>query len=105
MFIYLVLFHFVWVNDYWRRSGNGLAPIINSQTGAEFGDMTQILRNLGSCPPRLEFGSICEFSSRGNDAIYELFRLNTYEGLILVIFYPLTQFRGIKGLNEILRIT
>jgi len=25
--------------------------------GAEFGDMTQILRNLGSCPPRLEFGT------------------------------------------------
>jgi len=25
--------------------------------GAEFGDMTQILRNLGSCPPRLEFGA------------------------------------------------
>jgi hypothetical protein len=44
---------------------------MNLQTGAEFGDMTQILRNLGSCPPRLEFGAICEFSSRGNDAIYE----------------------------------
>jgi hypothetical protein len=25
--ILLVLFHFVWVKDYWRRSGNGLAPI------------------------------------------------------------------------------
>ena len=48
---------------------------MNLQTGAEFGDMTQILRNLGSCPPRLEFGAICKFSSRGNDAIYELFRL------------------------------
>ena len=23
----MVLFHFVWVKDYWRRSGNGLAPI------------------------------------------------------------------------------
>ena len=69
--------------------------ILNLQTGAEFGDMTQILRNLGSCPPRLEFGAICEFSSRGNEAIYELFRLNTDEGLILVIFYPLTQLRGI----------
>jgi hypothetical protein len=39
--------------------------------GAEFRDMTQILRNLGSCPPRLEFGAIREFSSRENDAIYE----------------------------------
>jgi len=45
--------------------------ILNLQTGAEFGDMTQILRNLGSCPPRLEFGAICEFSSRRNGAIYE----------------------------------
>jgi len=45
--------------------------VLNLQTGAEFGDMTQILRNLGSCPPRLEFGAICEFSSRTNDAIYE----------------------------------
>jgi hypothetical protein len=43
-------------------------PIVNLQTGAEFGDMTQILRNLGSCPPPLEFGAICEFSSRGNKA-------------------------------------
>jgi len=48
---------------------------VNLQTGAEFGDMTKILRNLGSCPPCFEFGAICEFSSRGNDAIYELFRL------------------------------
>jgi len=45
--------------------------VLNLQTGAEFGDMTQILRNLGSCPPRLEFGVIYKFSSRGNDAIHE----------------------------------
>jgi hypothetical protein len=44
---------------------------MNLQTGAEFGDMTQILWNLGSCPPRLEFGAISEFSSQGNHAIYE----------------------------------
>jgi hypothetical protein len=44
---------------------------VNLQTGAEFGDMTQILRNLGSCPPCFEFGAICEFSSRGNDVTYE----------------------------------
>jgi hypothetical protein len=63
----------------------------------EFGDTSQILRNLGSVPlvlgsvplvsgirghdpsspefgivsPRLEFGAICEFSSRGNGEIYE----------------------------------
>ena len=37
--------------------------VLNLQTGAEFGDMTQILRNFGSCPSRLEFGAICEFSS------------------------------------------
>ena len=45
--------------------------VLNLQTGAEFEDMTQILRNLGSCPPRLEFGANYKFSSRGNDAIYE----------------------------------
>ena len=38
-------------------------PVVNLKTGAEFGDMSQILRNLGSCPPFLEFGAICEFSS------------------------------------------
>ena len=38
--------------------------------GAEFGDMTQILWNVESCPPRLEFGAIGEFFSRGNDAIH-----------------------------------
>jgi hypothetical protein len=63
---------------------------------AEFktrGTRSQIPENLGHVP---EFGANCEFSSRGNEAIYELFRLNTYEGLILVIFYRLTQFRGIN---------
>jgi hypothetical protein len=48
-----------------------ISPVVDLQTGAEFGDITQILRNLGSSPPHLEFGVLCEFSSRGNDAIYE----------------------------------
>jgi hypothetical protein len=48
-----------------------ISPGCEFADGAEFGDMTQILRNLGSCPPRLEFGTICKYSSRGNVAIYE----------------------------------
>jgi len=44
---------------------------VNFQGGAEFGDMTQILRNLGSCPRRLEFGAICEYSYSGNEEIHE----------------------------------
>ena len=47
-----------------------ISPDREFADGAEFGDMTQILRNLGSCPPRLEFGAIGEFLSRGNDAIH-----------------------------------
>jgi hypothetical protein len=39
--------------------------------GAEFGDMTQILRNLGSCPPHLEFGAICEFTPGRHNIIHD----------------------------------
>jgi hypothetical protein len=41
------------------------------------GTRSQIPENLGHVP---EFGTICEFSSRGNDAIYEFFRLDKGSG-------------------------
>ena len=45
--------------------------ILNLQTDAEFGDMTQILRNLGSCPPCLEFGAICKFTTGRDNVIHD----------------------------------
>jgi hypothetical protein len=39
--------------------------------GAEFGDMTQILRNLGSCPLVLNSAPVCKFSTGRDNGIHE----------------------------------